>query len=164
MCIIYSRPPYPQFLHICRFNQPKTTVVFTIEEYACINGLVQFRLTLFKDHPHTMKHHPTFKNNRKGNSVIATAWMNLKGIMLNEMNQTEKDNILSWSKSQFRFFHILWQNPNKYFANPISAHCHLFMWNLKKIKIQTHRNRAQWWLPRVEGGGNREGLITMYKV
>ena len=32
---------------------------------------------------------------KKRNSVIATAWMNLKGIMLNETNQTEKDNTLS---------------------------------------------------------------------
>ena len=36
---------------------------------------------------------------KKANSVIATAWMNLKGIMLNETNQTEKGNTLSWSKS-----------------------------------------------------------------
>ena len=70
-----------------------------MEEYACINGLVQFRLTLFKDQQNTMKHHFTLKKKKKANSVIATAWMNLKGIMLNETNQTEKGNTLSWSKS-----------------------------------------------------------------
>ena len=42
-----------------------------------------------------MKHHSTLKKKKKRkkekkrNSVIATAWMNLKGIMLREVSQTK---------------------------------------------------------------------------
>ena len=48
--------------------------------------------------------------------------------------------------------------PNKCTVSPI------YVESEKNKKIQTYRNRVEWWLPRIEGGGNRERLVTMYKV
>ena len=56
--------------------------------------------------------------------------------MLNEIRQTEKD---------------------KYF---IITH----IWTLKTNFFWTNRNRVEWWLSGVGGGGNRERLVKVHKI
>ena len=61
--------------------------------------------------------------------------MNLEGIMLSEIRQTEKD---------------------KYCM--VLLTCRIF------LKSSTHRNRVEKWLPGLGGRGKREMLVIRYKL
>lgn len=58
-------------------------------------------------------------------------WMNLGGFMLNEMSQTEKDIMMGIT----------------------------YMWNRKKKKLGSQKQRIGWWLPDTGGGGKRKDWL-----
>ena len=74
---------------------------------------------------------------RKEILPFATTLVNLQDIVLNEISQRQK---------------------YKYCMST-----HTYMWNLKK-KSNSEKEGVEWWLPKAGGRGNRETLVTGYKL